>query len=395
MANKLEIHHIDVGQGDSTLILVRNEANNAVVKSALIDGGLLNQVGVVHPYLMAKGVTRLDVMVATHYDKDHFYGLRGLLEKNDAIYANVRIYDRGEEGAVDQFGKVSRRENDFQLYVNAAGGGDPREPSKAATRAGRSRPTAWVNQAAEGTVVGANTWQGGGKLVGQELFQLGGSNPKMTCIAANQFVSSNPKKLTTSSFVFGGLGIDDNPSSVGFLIEYGNFRYYTAGDLEKLQEEAVAKTLNPTDSDHVCAFKLSHHGSEGSTSEAFLKRLRARAAFVSCGDLNGFGHPKPSVLTLLEEAKTKGAMTLQNYYLTSCGGAQSRLNLPGCIGVKQTKPLPGTTSRVAGGTNQPGHIVLTVTSANAAATPHAFSVVYWDWDKNKGAGGDETVNHTC
>ena len=78
MAWNLEIHHIDVGQGDATLIVAREVAPFKgvvpVVRSALIDGGKVNQRQTVDSYI-TRTTTKLDVMVATHYDSDHIGGL--------------------------------------------------------------------------------------------------------------------------------------------------------------------------------------------------------------------------------------------------------------------------------------------------------------------------------
>jgi competence protein ComEC len=63
----LEVHVIDVGQGDS--ILIRTPEG----KTALIDGGYDN--GRALAYLQAEGVTHVDVMVASHPHADHIGGL--------------------------------------------------------------------------------------------------------------------------------------------------------------------------------------------------------------------------------------------------------------------------------------------------------------------------------
>jgi competence protein ComEC len=71
-SGELQVHFIDVGQGDSILILTPDG------KAMLIDGGEAAS-GVVQ-YLKNKGVTRLDVMVATHPHADHIGGLVQVLK---------------------------------------------------------------------------------------------------------------------------------------------------------------------------------------------------------------------------------------------------------------------------------------------------------------------------
>ena len=63
----LEVHVIDVGQGDS--ILIRTPEG----KTALIDGGYDN--GLALAYLRERGIGQIDVMVASHPHADHIGGL--------------------------------------------------------------------------------------------------------------------------------------------------------------------------------------------------------------------------------------------------------------------------------------------------------------------------------
>jgi len=70
-AGPLEVHFIDVGQGDAILILAPDGG------VALIDGGESGS-GVVE-YLRAQGVERVDLMIATHPHADHIGGLVDVL----------------------------------------------------------------------------------------------------------------------------------------------------------------------------------------------------------------------------------------------------------------------------------------------------------------------------
>ena len=70
--SNLRIYFIDVGQGDSTLIITPNH------KTILIDGGgsEVNEnydVGknTLIPYLLDRGITKLDYIFISHYDSDH------------------------------------------------------------------------------------------------------------------------------------------------------------------------------------------------------------------------------------------------------------------------------------------------------------------------------------
>lgn len=71
---QLEVHFIDVGQGDATLIKAPGG------KTMLVDGGPNSAGKDVVAYLKAKGVKSLDYVVATHPDADHIGGLINVLK---------------------------------------------------------------------------------------------------------------------------------------------------------------------------------------------------------------------------------------------------------------------------------------------------------------------------
>lgn len=67
----LEIHFIDVGQGDSSLIIT------PMHKSILIDGGGSGStsfdvgINTLIPYLLDKGIIKLNYIIISHFDSDH------------------------------------------------------------------------------------------------------------------------------------------------------------------------------------------------------------------------------------------------------------------------------------------------------------------------------------
>lgn len=72
LENQLEVHYIDVGQGDSTLIKVGDNA-------MLIDGGTNEMEKRVIDYLKAQNIKKLDYVIATHPHEDHIGGLDGVI----------------------------------------------------------------------------------------------------------------------------------------------------------------------------------------------------------------------------------------------------------------------------------------------------------------------------
>lgn len=74
--SELQVHFIDVGQGDSTLIICDSEA-------MLIDAGDNNQGTKIQNYLKKQNVESLKYVVCTHPDADHIGGMDVILYKFD------------------------------------------------------------------------------------------------------------------------------------------------------------------------------------------------------------------------------------------------------------------------------------------------------------------------
>ncbi len=66
---KMNVHFIDVGQGDSIFI------QSPKGKTMLIDGGTASGGDKVVAHLKSLGVSTIDYVVATHPDADHIGGL--------------------------------------------------------------------------------------------------------------------------------------------------------------------------------------------------------------------------------------------------------------------------------------------------------------------------------
>ncbi len=97
MSWKLQILTLDVGQGESALVIVRNEASNQF-KSMLIDAGLQRYGSKVDEALARHlGNRQLDYLVTSHYDVDHSGGITFLLEADN--YSSIAY---GIANAVDQ-----------------------------------------------------------------------------------------------------------------------------------------------------------------------------------------------------------------------------------------------------------------------------------------------------
>ena len=99
-----EVHFLDVGQGDSTLIRIKN-------KNILIDtGGNINfniSKNVLIPYFRSSGVKKIDYLILTHGDYDHMGEAINLVEnfKVEKVFFNCGPYNDLENELIEVLDK--------------------------------------------------------------------------------------------------------------------------------------------------------------------------------------------------------------------------------------------------------------------------------------------------
>lgn len=94
-----------------------------------------------------------------------------------------------------------------------------------------------------------------------------------------------------------------NNNSVVAKLIYNQFSMLLTGDAEKDSEARMIKTYEGELKSNV--LKAGHHGSNTSSSPAFLKVVAPEAAIISVGVNNDYHHPHPSTLKKYVEAKLK------------------------------------------------------------------------------------------
>jgi competence protein ComEC len=88
--------------------------------------------------------------------------------------------------------------------------------------------------------------------------------------------------------------LDLNEDSAVLVVEYRGFRAVFPGDAGLHAESRLARHLGPVD-----LLKVGHHGSRGASGDAWLEELAPRAAIISCGRGNRYGHPHTETLERL------------------------------------------------------------------------------------------------
>ncbi|MCS7311659.1 MAG: DNA internalization-related competence protein ComEC/Rec2 [Acidobacteria bacterium] len=94
-----------------------------------------------------------------------------------------------------------------------------------------------------------------------------------------------------------------NEASLVLTVTYGGVRILLTGDIEKAAEGRLVRDYGPDL--QATVLKVAHHGSQTSTTPAFLEAVRPRWALCSAGARNRFGFPHPEVVRRLQDADVR------------------------------------------------------------------------------------------
>ena len=89
---------------------------------------------------------------------------------------------------------------------------------------------------------------------------------------------------------------DLNFFSLVFRIDHGETSMLLMADAEDVNEFEMIDAGMPLDAD---ILKVGHHGSNTSTTEAFVDAVKPAIAIISCGKANSYGHPDTTVVERL------------------------------------------------------------------------------------------------
>lgn len=210
----------------------------------LVDGGSqqLKSLGKnrLEPFLKSKGISCLDYIFVTHGDQDHINGIEYLL-KESSIKVNNLVFSclSEEDETVKRLSQIQKKRNGTVRYME------------------------------------------------QENF-IAQKKLKLRCIY--------PSVEEEAS--------DKNDQSLVLLIEYGAFKMLLTGDVEARGEESMIEKQRAFERfAPIDLLKVAHHGSNTSTGKEFLDCIRPKAAIVSYGAGNSYGHPSGKVLERLKKAE--------------------------------------------------------------------------------------------
>jgi competence protein ComEC len=210
---------------------------------------------IVVPFLLDNGITSLDMVVATHGHDDHVQGLTDVLE--NLKVKKLLLPDINNNEGLESLIELAEKK---KIHIVRCADRDLIHLDK-------------------------NTL----------LYVL---NPPLN--SAGDDASINKASLNNTSLVL--------------KLQYKDLKVLFTADAEKEVEERLLREDKDLFAD---VLKVGHHGSETSTSQAFLESVNPNAAVISVGK-NNFGHPSEEVMCRLEEADIKifrtdldGAITIR------------------------------------------------------------------------------------
>ncbi len=248
---KLEVHYIDVGQGDAILVV------SPTMRTMLIDAGKFRSDGSkISDYLALHTAGFVNYFVASHFHADHIGGLSNILKDGRTTVDNV--VDRG----------CSVSGNTFMYYADFTAQFSRRNSRCACNDVSECVPVA----SSEG--VDLTPTIDLGREVQIRLLHVEYEKP------------------------------NENNNSLVITLLHGDRTFLFGGDCEGDSSKSCETTFNPGKID---VYKVHHHGSDTSTSIAFLAHMAPgpQISVISVGARNHYGHPSPDVIARLTAAGSK------------------------------------------------------------------------------------------
>jgi beta-lactamase superfamily II metal-dependent hydrolase len=304
----LEIHHMNIGQGSSSLIV------GPTGKSLLLDAGETywnssTDAQKIGPYIESVlGCKQLDYVIITHFHSDHigyvgYGGLWNLVEVQGFTVGQTLLRDYNT-----YMGTTSGTFTNWKTYLEGAG-------------QTKLHPVTAV----EGT--------------GQVNLGPG--------MAFDIVTVDGNSAIRPGDFSADALPPSENDYSIGAVLRYGNFDEWLGGDLDgqfytsefSYNYHDIELSVAPEVGD-VDVYLVNHHGSDHSNSPTFVNQLDPEVAVISVGNDNGYGHPRQSVMDTL--------LATSDVYLTERGDPTTNIGNAVVAGDVVIKTTDGSTYTVNG-----------------------------------------------
>ena len=234
------INFVDVGQGDCTLI------RTPTGKKVLIDGGgkeNSDNVGkkILVPYLLNRGIKKIDYIIISHFDTDHVGGILTIIEYFNV--KNVIISKQYEE---------SENYYRFQDIVKKRG----------------------IN------VVIVNK---GDRLYIEKNVYF-------------DFLWPNDQNIISENIL--------NNNSIVCKLCYNGFSMLFTGDIEEIAEKSILQEYRKNEKVlESTIIKVAHHGSKTSSTVDFLNAASPQISLIGVGQDNKFGHPSEEIIDRLKNIR--------------------------------------------------------------------------------------------
>ncbi len=250
LKENLEIHFLDVGQGDSTFIKTPKG------QTILIDGGGTStyDIGknILLPYILSRGYTKIDIVIISHFDTDHIGGILTILEKLNVKKVYIPNLNNYWKTLEKQSSKKNENFENYKKFFSII-----------------NRKKIPVQKIEKGQKI---------KIEKELYFDV---------------LWPDTNNLIDEKLL-------NNNSAVIKLNWKNNFKMLFTGDIEKIAEN---KILDKTNKYILQAeiLKVAHHGSKSSTTNKFLEKVNPKIAIIGVGENNIFGHPAETVIKLLKQ----------------------------------------------------------------------------------------------